>query len=170
MTFLFFQQPFVLVVNPGSASPATSSFSFYLPFQADAETINTTAGVSQKVLVTTRDEFGNILTTRMDDWLTMQTSPFDHSFEFFSFSTSYVGNGQFIVTFSILRAFRYKVHIMIEGMNIIRSPFECTVLPSIAVGYRSFNSSIIPNMAIAGKISVFSLQVEGFKCYSCAIF
>ena len=172
MIFLFFilfrhffrVQPFIIAVTPGAVSAESSSYRFP-QFPSAVYSIIATAGVKQSVIVTTRDEFGNVLSTRMGETLSMELNIADQiSAESFSFSqtVSYIGYGQFLIVFQLLSAQNYKLQILISGQQISNSPFTCIVEPSFPVGEMSFNTSVIPSVVVAGETANFTVQVVLF--------
>jgi hypothetical protein len=151
----------VLTINPGAASNTTTTFSFSQQQPPEKLEINLTAGTTQKFYVTTRDVFGNILNRKSENELSMQIEFNDKSnTDELTYSILYQGSGQFSGLFTIIRAGVFKVKIGISQNHILYSPFTCTVIPSSAVGSKSFNTSIIPNFLQAGEISEFALQVS----------
>jgi hypothetical protein len=152
-------QPFIITVNPGAVSADLSSYAFP-QFFSDMYRIVVTAGVQQSLIVTTRDDFGNTLSTRMGETLTIQTKNSDQSFaDMFSYTVTYIGYGQFSCAFNLLKAQRYEIQILISDKQISNSPFFCTVVPSYAVGEKSFNTSEIPSLVVAGDNVNFTIQV-----------
>lgn len=119
-----------------------------------------TAGVPQTLIVTTRDEFGNTLSTRMGETLSIQIKDADQTLaDKFSYTVTYIGYGQFSSVFNLLKVQRYEMEILISEKLISNSSFRCTVIPSYAVGEKSFNTSAIPSIVVAGDYANFTIQV-----------
>lgn len=119
-----------------------------------------TAGVQHSLIVTTRDDFGNTLSTRMGESLTIQAKTSDQSSaDMFLYTVTYIGFGQFSCAFNLLKAQGYELQILISDKQILNSPFYCTVVPSYAVGEKSFNASEIPSLVVAGENVNFTIQV-----------
>jgi hypothetical protein len=128
--------------------------------RSDTYSIVVTAGVPQSLIVTTRDEFGNTLSTRMGETLSIQTKNADQtSANVLSYTVTYVGNGQFSISFYLRKAQQYEIQVLISEKQISNSPFFCKAIPSYPVGEKSFNTTAIPSVVVAGDNANFTIQV-----------
>ena len=110
--------------------------------------------------VTTKDEFGNIQLDEMSSPPSLSASNQGNIIQgAFTYSFTYVGNGQYTALFQFIIARVFQVKVLIGQKQIMRSPFTCLVMPSFAVGATSYNSSAIPYFVEAGQRAQFTIQV-----------
>lgn len=149
---------------PASPSPEETTFAF-----ADEQrNITATAGVPKTLFITTRDQYGNIQAVPLTAPLRMQAFGAEgKALQSLSFSFTYIGSGQYSGQFQFLLARKYSVQILISQTDIAKSPFECTVIPSSAVGIMSYNSSSVPSQVQAGQRVAFKVQVN-LPSWTCA--
>ena len=155
----------MISVAPAIASPDQTSFYFAV----EELNITATAGMLKTLYILTRDQFDNIQTSALSDPPKLQALGAEQeALQSFTYALTYIGGGQYSAQFQFLLARAYHVQILISQAAISRSPFPCFVVPSLAVGGMSYNSSAVPSGVEAGQRASFRVQVSlGVKWYQC---